>query len=220
MKKIIEEYPGINNIYYFDTDIVLIASWTFISSWTNIGVSECLDNCYTFVHQNHPWRKEWQKFTNDTSNCEIDYYVNSGFIGINKNSFKLLDRWILITENYKAKGGDLSKFQRDGIRAIKTDQDLFNAAMTISSDINFSIIGTEGMGFTHPIYLMAHAVEIVKPWNNNFIKQVIQSGVKPSEAAKYFFRFCKYPIVVFTKYQLAIKKIDIKIASILGRVFT
>ena len=219
MKKIIEEYPGINNIYYFDPDIVINAPWTFISSWTNIGVSVCLDNCYPFVHQNHPWRKEWQKLANDTTKCELNYYVNAGFIGINSSSFRLLDRWISITENYKAKGGDLTKFKRDGFRAIKGDQDLLNAAMTISSDINFSIIGTEGMGFTYPTYLMAHAVEIVKPWNNKFIKQVIFFGLKPSAAAKYFFKYCEYPINVFTNYQLLIKKMDIKIASIIGRVF-
>lgn len=218
MKKVVEENPDVTNIYYFDPDIVVNAPWTFISSWTNIGVSVCLDNSFPFVHQNHPWRKEWQKLANDTSKCELNYYVNSGFIGINRDSFSLLDRWILLTENYKANNGDLSKFEKEGFRAFKGDQDLLNAAMTISSNLTYSIIGTEGMGFTYPTYLMAHAVESVKPWKNNFIKQVIIKGQKPSVAAKLFFGHCQYPIAIYTKSQLKIKKIDIKLASMIGRI--
>ncbi len=217
MKKMIEEHPDVTNIYYFDPDIVVNAPWEFISSWTNIGVSVCLDNCFPFVHQNHPWRKEWQRLAGDKSKCELNYYVNSGFIGIHSDSFILLDRWILLTENYKTNNGDLSLFEKDGFRAFKGDQDLLNATMTISSDLIFSIIGTEGMGFTDPTYLMAHAVESVKPWKNNFIKQVVVNGRKPSIAAKLFFNYCQYPIEIYTKSQLKIKKSNIKLASIIGR---
>lgn len=218
MKKVIQENPNVTNIYYFDPDIVVNAPWSFISSWTDIGVSVCLDNCFPFVHQNHPWRKEWQKLANNQSRSELNYYVNSGFIGINADSFKLLDRWILLTDNYKASNGDISKFEKDGFRAFKGDQDLLNAAMTISSDISFSIIGSEGMGFTDPAYLMAHAVESIKPWKNNFVKQLIVNGFKPSTAAKMFFNYCQHPIKIYTESQLKMKKIDIKLASIIGRI--
>lgn len=218
MKKMVDENPEVTNIYYFDPDIVVNAPWKFISSWTNIGVSVCIDNCFPFVHQNHPWRKEWLKFANSDSKCALNYYVNSGFVGIHKDSFVLLDRWILLTQKYKANNGDLSLFEKDGFRAFKGDQDLLNAAMTISSDLIYSIIGSEGMGFTDPTYLMAHAVESVKPWKNNFIKQVLVKGHKPSTAAKLFFNYCQHPIKIYTKSQLKLKKSNIKIASIIGRV--
>lgn len=218
LKKMVEENPNVTNIYYFDPDIVVNAPWEFISSWTNNGVSLCLDNCFPFVHHNHPWRKEWQKLADNMSKCELDYYVNSGFIGIHSDSFILLDRWILLTEKYKTNNGDLSLFEKDGFRAFKGDQDLLNATMTISSDLTYSIVGREGMGFTDPTYLMAHAVESVKPWKNNFIKQVIVNGYKPSTAAKMFFNYCQYPIEIYPKSKLKIKKIDIKLASIIGRV--
>ncbi|WP_418263498.1 hypothetical protein [Flavobacterium faecale] len=90
--------------------------------------------------------------------------------------------------------------------------------MTVSSDLTFSIIGTEGMGFTDPVYLMAHAVESVKPWKNNFIKQMVVNGHKPSRAAKLFFNYCQNPIEIYTKSQLRLKKSNIKAASILGRI--
>jgi hypothetical protein len=218
MKRIIEENPEVTNIYYIDPDIVVNASWEFISTWTDIGISVCLDNCFPFVHHNHPWRKEWQKFANDTSKCELNYYVNSGFIGIHENSFILLDRWISLTQKYKANNGDLSLFEKEGFRAFKGDQDLLNAAMTISPELDFSIIGREGMGFTDPTYLMAHAVESVKPWKNNFVKQIVFNGQKPSSAAKLYFNYCQHPIEIYPKWELVIKKMDIKLASILGRI--
>lgn len=218
MKKVADENPDVASIYYFDPDIVVNAPWGFISSWTNIGVSVCLDNCFPFVHQNHPWRREWQKLANQETKSDLNYYVNSGFIGLHRDSFRLLDRWILLTDNYKAIDGDLSRFEKDGFRAFKGDQDLLNAAMTISPDLTFSIIGTEGMGFTDPAYLIAHAVESTKPWKNNFIKQIIVKGSKPGTAAKMFFNYCQSPIEIYTKSQLKIRKIDIKLASILGRI--
>lgn len=218
MRKLIQENPSVTNIYYFDPDIVVSAPWSFISNWTNIGVALCLDNCFPFVHHNHPWRKEWQNLANDQSKCELNYYANSGFIGINKNSFALLDRWISLTEKYRANDGDVSKFEKEGHRAFKGDQDLLNAAMTISPDISFSIIGSEGMGFTDPAYLMAHAVETTKPWKNNFIKQLAVNGFKPSTAAKMFFNYCQYPIAIYSKTQLRMKRMDIKLASVIGRL--
>ena len=218
LKRVVEENPNVTNIYYFDPDIVVNAPWSFISSWTNIGVALCLDNCFPFVHHNHPWRKEWQKLANDESKCELNYYVNSGFIGLHKDSFILLDRWISLTGKYKANNGDLSKFEKDGHRAFKGDQDLLNAAITISSDVSFSIIGSEGMGFIGPTYLLGHAVETIKPWRNKFVKELLVKGFKPSAAAKMFFDYCQYPIEIYSKSQLRIKKTDIKLASIIGRI--
>ncbi|TDO97065.1 hypothetical protein [Flavobacterium sp. 245] len=218
MKKVAEANADLTNIYYFDPDIVVNAPWSFISNWTNNGVSVCLDNCFPFVHHTHPWRKEWQKLANNQSTCELNYYANSGFIGIHKDSLALLDRWISLTEKYKDIDGDLSQFEKAGHRAFKGDQDLLNAAMTISQDISFSIIGSEGMGFTDPAYLMAHAVETVKPWKNNFTQQLVSKGFKPSTAAKMFFNYCQYPIEIYSKSQLKIKKMDIKLASIMGRM--
>jgi hypothetical protein len=109
-------------------------------------------------------------------------------------------------------------FEKDGHRAFKGDQDLLNAAMSVSKDVKLSIIGTEGMGFTYPHYLMLHAVESTKPWDNNFIKEIILRGKRPSGAAKGYINNCAYPIPVYSSLHLKIKKLNLKIASLMGRV--
>jgi len=219
IKQAFKEYPDVNKVFYFDPDIVVIAPWTFYNNWTNIGVALCLDVCFPFVHRNHPWRIEWLKMFNSDTNqsLDIDYYVNSGFIGIRKDAISLIDKWIEFTGKYKQNGGDLSLFEKEAHRIIKGDQDILNAAIQVSSDINLSIIGKEGMGFSYPVYLMAHAVDDVKPWKKNFVKEVVVSGRKPGMASKIFYNYCEYPIRVFPKMILRSKKTQIVVASLIGR---
>jgi len=220
LRDTINEYNLVEKICYFDPDIVVITKWDYISSWMEAGVALCLDNCFPVVPSNHPWREEWKKFANVSPALEsnISHYVNSGFIGLNVLDVSILDRWILLTDKYRAVGGNLTIFEKDGYRAFKGDQDLLNAVITTSADIKFSIIGIEGMGFNYPAYLMVHAAEIIKPWEANFIKQLFLQGIKPSIGAKYYFQYCDYPIVVYPKIKLAFKKMSIKFASVIGGI--
>jgi hypothetical protein len=218
-------YPLTETAYYFDPDIVVVAPWQFISSWSNSGaVALCMDNAFPFVHRNHPWRKEWKKLAKDAGvdgeENDINFYINSGFIGVNKYQAELLDRWISLTHQYSKEGGNIQMFEKDGHRAYKGDQDLLNAAMTVSADINMSIIGTEGMGFAYPHYLMLHAVESTKPWDNNFIKETVLRGKRPTGAAKGFVNNCSYPIQVYSPFKLQLKKLNVKIASALSRIIS
>ena len=220
LKSVFLNYSGVEKVYYFDPDIVVIAPWSFYSSWVHSGVALCLDNAFPFVYHNHPWRTEWRKLAamDNSPYNNLNYYINSGFIGITPRDMVLLDRWISLTQRYKESGGDISQFEKEGHRAYKGDQDLLNAAMTVSPEVKLSIIGAEGMGFNYPVYLMAHAVEGVKPWDAKFVKQILLNGIKPSVAAKGFFNNCQYPIMVYPKSKLRQKKLSLKIASALSRV--
>jgi len=220
LKKTFEDFPSVKKVYYFDPDIVMLAPWTFISSWVDSGVALCLDNAFPFVHIHHPWRAEWIKLAstiglNDVN--QLSYYINSGFIGLTYSDISLIERWILLTDKYRDFGGNVNIFEKDAHRAYKGDQDLLNAAITISPDINLSIIGSEGMGFEYPVYLMAHAVESVKPWKNSFFKNLIINGSLPSMAAKKYYDNCEKPIKVYSKDQIVLKKFGLKIISFLGR---
>ena len=176
IKDTLSEFPSIEKIYYFDPDIVIDAPWLFFSKWVQSGVALCLDNCFHFVHRNHPWRKDWAELANFNPDriSELDYYVNSGFIGLKSNDVTILDRWLHLTENYKAIGGNLQLFEKDGHRAFKGDQDLLNAVITVSPELKISLIGKEGMGFSQPAYLMSHAVSSIKPWKKIFLKDLLR----------------------------------------------
>lgn len=221
LKDTLQKFKNAEKVYYFDPDIVVIAPWEFYSDWADCGVALCLDNCFPYVNRNHPWRVKWKSLGNGGAGMEnnVDYYVNSGFIGLHRQDAEILDRWIRNTQTYKAQGGDLSRFEKEGHRAFKGDQDILNATITLSGDIRFSIIGTEGMGFNFPAYLMAHSIGDTKPWKENFCKLLFRNGIKPSIAVKEYFKYCNSPVSPFGRLQYLGKKIDLKTAILFGRVF-
>jgi hypothetical protein len=220
MKDVLLDFESVEKVYYFDPDIVVYAPWSFYLDWTNSGVALCLDNCFPFLHSNHPWRRSWRLLVEDSSgqNHEINYYVNCGFIGLAREEAKILDEWIFLTKRYQKMGGNVKSFDKEGHLSFKGDQDLLNAAITLNNNLNLSIIGTEGMGFTHPAYLMVHAVGDIKPWRENFLKSMIYKGRKPTFGAKSYFQFCDGPIKAYSQLKLLRIKIAMKIAMVLGRL--
>jgi hypothetical protein len=221
IKQTFDNLPSANKIYYFDVDIVINASWSFFSKWLDNHVCLCLDNAFEYVHDNHPWRKDWKRLANvedNFSNPETAY-VNSGFIGISRTNLHLVDKWIDLTNKFQELGGSLKVFFQDGHLSYKGDQDLLNAAITVCPAIKLSLIGKEGMGFKQPEYLMTHALSKNKPWDKNFLKHLVKYGHKPSFPEKNFFNYCKYPINLFSKNRFRIKKFDLFLASLFGRYF-
>ncbi|HEY4324704.1 MAG TPA: hypothetical protein VGN20_11985 [Mucilaginibacter sp.] len=220
IKEAFDTYKNTNKFYFFDSDITVIAPWSFFSYWLENGVCLCLDSSFSFLHSSHPWRKYWRHLAPDdiTVFNNINYYFNSGFIGIERGSIGLIDRWIQFTEKYIEIGGDITRFVKDKIDYIKGDQDLLNAAITCSPGIEISIIGKDGMGFELPSYLMLHAISAHKPWNKRFVDQLFKSGHKPSLPDKFFFLNSLHPIRIFTQYTYRIKKFDMYMASLFGRV--
>lgn len=220
IREAFDTHKQTKKVYYFDVDIIIKAPWSIFSNWLESGLCLCLDNSFHFLHNSHPWRKQWIKLApqNELSFNNINYYFNSGFIGIERGSVIIVDRWIYYTNKYIEVGGNVNRFVKDEFNHLKGDQDLLNAAITISPDIEISIVGKEGMGFTIPATLMLHAIGDNKPWSNWFFIQLIKFGNKPNLADKYFFSYCKYPINVFAGYKYKIKKLDMLISALLGRV--
>jgi hypothetical protein len=219
IQKTLNKYNSADKFFYFDVDIVINAHWSFFSNWLEGDVCFCIDNNFPFVHSNHPWRKDWLKLNiaNPAIANATDYYVNTGFMAITRRNIKLLDKWIYLTEKYEETGGNLKVVNQDGHRSFKGDQDILNAALTVLPDLPISLIGTEGMGFSHPAYLMTHAIGNIKPWNKTFLSHLIRYGQKPTNAEKNFFNYCHHPLKVFTKTTFILKKIDLFFATIFGR---
>lgn len=213
-----EKFSQAATFFYFDVDIVVVAPWYFFSKWSENEVCLCSDSAFEFVSNNHPWRMDWIKLAQFKGEINLtSAYVNSGFIGVRKSAIKFIEKWLEVTELYKATGDDLTKINQDGHNSYKGDQDLLNATITISPSISPSIIGKEGMGFIQPAYLMLHSIAKQKPWKKNFIKHLIYHGQKPSFSEKAYFMCCTYPIKIFSKNKLYFKKANLLIATCLGR---
>ncbi len=218
LKQLLENNPNKENFYYFDPDIIVNCNWTFFTKWISHGVALCLDNCFPFISSKHPWRNDWLQLDGANTSTSINFYVNSGFIGINRNHSILIDKWIELTEKYRLIGGDISQFEKEGTRSFKGDQDLLNASISVIKNLNYSIIGQEAMGFTEPAYIMYHCANSIKPWKRNFTFDAITKGIRPSNAEKKFFTLTKYPIKIYKAQIYLFKKIDILFATIISRV--
>lgn len=212
-------YPWIKRFFYFDVDIVIDAPWSFFSNWLDDQVCLCLDSTYEYVHTNHPWRRDWKRLASMEKNFfnPETAYVNSGFIAITKESICLVDKWIELTNRFEELGGSVKVIFQDGHNSYKGDQDLLNAAITVSPNIKLSLIGKEGMGFQQPAYLMTHSISNIKPWNKNYFTCLIKQGHKPNYSEKNFFNYCKHPIRLFSKSVYFRKKINLLVAQFLGR---
>lgn len=213
-------HPTAEHVFYFDPDIVVNAEWEFFTSWAQSGIALCLDNTFAYLHRNHPWRMEWKALAGvaPAHPCKLDHYVNSGFVGVHRSNIVVLKRWVAITEKYREQGGTVMSFIKTGHRAVKTDQDLLNAVMTVSDDLTYSIIGTEGMGFTYPAYIMSHAVSDVKPWKKNFFKSLLVQGHAPNTADKDYMRSANQPVEAYSASSFRLKRWNMRFSSILGRL--
>lgn len=219
IKQTFDNYPSTKKLFYFDVDIVVKAPWHIFSNWLEEGACVCLDSAFHYVHHNHPWRKDWRRALNldEALHNNTNQYFNSGFLGVERSSIVLIDRWILFTEKYIEMGGNKYAFVKEVSSSFKGDQDLLNAAITNSADIEFSVMGTEAMGFTLPATVMLHAIGVRKPWNKRYISHLIKIGQPPNMAEKAFFSFSQYPISLFSTATYKMKRLEIRLASMMGR---
>lgn len=213
-------YPTTQHVFYFDPDIVVNAEWEFFTSWVQAGIALCLDNTFAFLHRNHPWRAQWKALAGGApaQSGTLDYYVNSGFVGVHRANTAILERWVSITEKHREQGGTVEVFVKNGHRAVRGDQDLLNAVMTVCNDLTYSIIGTEGMGFTDPAYVMSHAVSEIKPWKKNFLKLLFVKGHAPSVADKDYMRYANQPVAAYNSSAFRLKRWNMHFSSMLGRL--
>lgn len=222
LKEMAKIYPEALGWYYFDPDIVILAKWGVFENWVQSGVALCQDSNFDLLYWNHPWRNQWRSDYiefNKGIDKTLNYYVNSGFIGVNSEHFELINRWILVNEKYKALKYPIHYFDRKGnLNAYKGDQDVLNAAITVSSDLFFSILGKEAMAFDYPVGIMAHAINNSKPWNSNYIKNVL-SGIKVSIAEEYFWNFCSSPIKSYSQLELSKKRMLLKFSKLANRIW-
>lgn len=214
-----ERFPAAENFFYFDIDILITAKWKFFDEWIKCGIGLCLDCSFPVVPQNHPWRKKWLELIGDKilSLPKTDYYVNTGFVGIQKQHLAFVELWRRLTDKFGSTNS-LTQFDQNGQNAIGSDQDILNATMMALPELPYSIIGQEGMGFTLPAFLMIHAVSRVKPWEKQYVKHLINYGTKPSLADQEYLKNCTGPLRPFSDAQLRRKKRSLKFASALGRV--
>jgi hypothetical protein len=212
-------------LFYFDPDITVKCQWQFFEDWINCGVAVVqeiiMNNCSPF----HPRRLRWQpvieKAGRRTERLLYNYF-NGGFCGVKKNDLDFIKAWYEITETgIKYFDFDPHYFTKPIVQTniIPTgDQDALNIA-AMCSKASISDFGPEGMDFIPGGWLMSHATGQPKPWHINYIKKALR-GEKISLAEKNYWSYINSPIITHTNSQLKLKKLSIKIASLINRLYS
>jgi hypothetical protein len=221
LNELIKTYQP-SKLYYFDVDCLPITNFDFFEKWSENHISVCMDECFTFVHKNHPWKLEWSSILekNDLKVESIEFpYVNSGYIGLPAKHFSLITIWENITLYLENIGLNTNSFNKNPILPIQGDQEILNLTLCCIKESHLSIIGREGMGFQDPIYLMVHCTNFDKPWSCKHLSNFIQNGVSASNRDKKYFKYINLYTKSFSTFQMLLRSIDLKISSILNRIF-
>lgn len=219
-------------LFYFDPDIVINESWSCFEQWVNCGIALCED-VNSPLQEFHPRRQGWKTYYKNYS-IDLQYknqiYVNAGFLGLLKTNISFLDLWIQMQELMGPAIGGLENsiflnqsynstvLEMEGFQIFdKPDQDALNAAIE-AYEGSISYIGKEGMGFSKGKATMSHGLGSPKPWKTNHILRAIQGRI-PRNSDVIYWRFCNYPILAHSEWEIRRKNIGIKIAKIIGRFY-
>ena len=167
-------------------------------------------------------RQAWRDFARQHElpiRQELDRFYNGGFFGLRREEKDFLERWKELFELRAREGADLG-----GLRLcefaypyLSNDQDLMNLAlMLVAHTING--IGPEGMGFRPGGYVMSHAAGEIKSWRKRFVWEALK-GRAPTGMDKEFVQYTRTPIEVCSGPQLAMKRMAVKVGSLIGRFY-
>jgi hypothetical protein len=208
-------------LWYFDPDIVVDVAWEFYASWGRGGVALVQDLNNEFP-ANHPARATWNEQAGRIGLGEpkpIGKYYNAGFIGVPCSATVTLELWQNFIELASQNGMSLHHFL-PGTRAnafYMPDQDGLNAALMYDK-ASHSTMGPEAMAFVPGYAPMAHAIGRPKPWEGCKTLHALK-GFRPSKAQKTFYKYCDAPIPVFSPLVNKARKLDLIVASMIGRFY-
>lgn len=222
----------VEDLYYFDPDIVIDKSWSYFEEWIQCGVALCED-VNSPISQFHPRRVGWRNYFSKY-NMNLTYkssiYVNGGFVGLKKGDMNFLEIWKRVQECMGDAIGGLENSifsnqhhnstipKRKGFQIFdKSDQDALNATLEIYQH-HISILGLEAMGFKPGDSLMLHALGSPKPWKANLMGRTL-NGRSPRLVDIGYWENTMLPIQAHSKRLIAFKKISLYVSKMIGRFY-
>jgi hypothetical protein len=90
MMQVAQEEAAATSVVYLDPDIVVKCDWAFLERWCNRGIAAIADNGPS-MPASSPERLDWRDFRaqispafDETRARPLDFYCNSGFVGVNR----------------------------------------------------------------------------------------------------------------------------------------
>ena len=213
--------PDIKQIFFFDCDIIVKCRFSYFEEWVKCGVALCED-VNSPLPMSHPLRFQWKNYFEKygvTIHSKDNYYVNGGFIGLQSESKGFL-KTLQLVQNLmmnELKALDNVNFKDRTHPFNCTDQDALNIAKDLTEE-SLSVADGTAMDLRGFGYIMSHAVGKQKPWQKNWLLFVIKHGQRPSMTDRLFMDNIDTPLSIFTNRQRFVKRWNLKLASVLGRV--
>lgn len=211
------------SLSYFDPDIVIKCKWEFFEKWMTHGVALVHEIIATDMPPTHPIRRMWAEVISKAGfsiTKQLYSYINGGYCGVHKDYQEYLLVWKKIMdvgiEHFNLAPDKFMPTDRTD-PFFATDQDAMNiAAMCCQSPI--SELGPEGMDFIHGGWTMSHAVGSPKPWKKKFILAALR-GHSPTLPESAYWKCVDGPIQSFAPSVIKRKRLSLKIASMIGRIY-
>ncbi len=212
-----------DSLSYFDPDIVVKCKWSFFEKWMTYGVGLVHEIIANDMPTTHPIRKMWEEVIVKAGfnlTHQLQSYINAGYCGVSKNNVEYLHVWKKImdigSEHFNLAVDKFMPTDRTD-PFFAADQDAMNiAAMCCQSPI--SELGPEGMDFIHGGWTMSHAVGSPKPWEKSYLASILVGRV-PSLQDTAYWKNVDGPIHSFSPFLVKKKRLSMKIASIIGRIY-
>jgi len=210
-------------LWYFDPDVTLRCSWSFIQQWVTHGVSLCEDSNFGVMPPRHPLRCAWVNLARAAGWGEPlilpDRYYNSGFVGMGIANRAFAARWMDAVQLAQSSGVTPDQFQKGNRERVffTVDQDTMNIAV-MYADVPFSTMGPDAMGFLPGGFTMLHGVSKPKSWRKKFLRSAL-SGVPPGHSDKQFVANLDGPIFPYSKARLYRMRLSTNIAALIGRFY-
>jgi hypothetical protein len=222
---LLEQFPDVDIVFYFDSDIVIKHSWDTFVGWAREGVVLVLDIADTYMSPHHVYRRAWQSLAAKQGLKCRDFtgYVNGGCVGINRAYTEFALVWSALMEELERDGANMQEYKcySGKLEFSRMDQDVLNATI-MATKTPIALLGSEAMGmFPRTGMVMPHAAFVFreKPWNRKYLIDAIR-GFPPDLTHRAFWEFVDSPIRPFNRFKLVWKKIQVRIARLIGLLHT
>jgi hypothetical protein len=216
---LLEQFPDVDLVFYFDTDIVIKHSWDAFVGWARDGVVLVLDVADSYMSPHHVYRRAWQSLAAKQGLKCRDFtgYVNGGCIGINRAYAEFAIVWSALMEELERDGADMKEMKNwtGKLAFSRMDQDVLNATI-MATNTPIALLGSEAMGmFPWANVVIPHAMFQKKPWSRKYLLDALR-GFPPDRTHLAYWEFVDGPIRPFNRSKLVGKKIQVRIARLIG----
>jgi hypothetical protein len=220
---LLERFPDVDTVFYFDADIVIEHSWDTFVGWAREGVVLVLDIADTYMSPHHVYRRAWQSLAAKQGLKCRDFtgYVNGGCVGINRAYTEFAVIWSALMEELERDGADMQKMKdyTGRLEFSRMDQDVLNATI-MATTTPIALLGAEAMGMPPCTgVVMPHAIFHQKPWNRKYLIDALR-GFPPDLTHLAYWEFVDGPIRPFDRFKLARKKFQVRTARLIGLLHT